>query len=166
MRKKIEFLIYISGIFFFIFLFLSFINNFLVVDFFKMNFFNYLTIFIGIVVSYYLNNKNNDKRRVKDLIEKTVYNTQITLRNEIIENIKNQKLLQIHLRKISNNIYNITKLLNEINIFDYDKILDTKNKNLRKAVEEYCEDFDPIHKCIETLDDYLNLLIVNLYCSK
>lgn len=166
MKKIVEINIYILALLFVIFTLLSFVNNFMKIDFFNMNFFNYLTIFIGLVVSYYLNNRNNEKRKIKELIEKIILNNQIILKSEIINNIENRKILTIHLRKLSNNIENIKKLLKELNTEEFVDVLEKNIQKLKESTDEPTPNIEQVQKTIEIFDDSLNRLTVSLYCSK
>lgn len=144
-------------------------------SFFEMSISNIITFLIAIVFSYYYSQRNSDKRKRKEIVEKNINKLQNLINDSILYNLNeevrnNDSQLRMNIRKISNHISNLKEFEKEFCFEDKMKEIQEKFDTYKEEVDTIFEnkdykdgDLNKLKKNLSLIDDKLELIIICLY---
>lgn len=165
---------WVIGVFVIIILVIIVMNCFLDwKSFIKGPVFTSINSLIAIIFAYYLSNKNNENRKLKEKVEQILSNIYNEIDKPIIVKFESredlQEILLIH-RNIANNVGSLLKIAEELKIKDSLDYINERFNEYRDFFGEHYEDLEYLKKSINTIMKDVGLIknkiddiIINLY---
>lgn len=130
-------------------------------DFFKIPLYNILNLFIAVVIAYYLTQRKNDERKLKEKAEELIDKIQNKLNSGQAYNITSSEdiayVLLMH-RSISNWLRLLEKLKDKLKFKNELAYINENFRSYKEFIGNHVSDLDYLSKSRKELENYILLM--------